>query len=231
MLTSRFRFGVGLTAIAFAALAFANVVDAITLKRTATVDQKITYKSSGTIDAGGQTMTLEMNGLEHVTAVDKDGNISLEESQSDLQVNGTVVPDQGGVVKMTAKPSGEITSFEAPAEGGGIRMSNIQAFYYPTDPVKVGDKWTASIKQDAKLNAVPLTASFTVVGEEKIGDWDTLKIEGTIKETEGTTPASATSTYWIGKQDGVIDKEVSELKDIPFGGMTFSGKFTTTRVK
>ncbi|HWD38309.1 MAG TPA: hypothetical protein VG944_05635 [Fimbriimonas sp.] len=213
------------------AVGVAATIDAVVIKRTATVGQKINLSLDGTLNVGGQDLTITGKGVDTVKAVDADGNVTTESSQSDLEINGSPVQANDSTTTTVSKPSGELVSMISaqPDNANGGRFQILISVYYPKDPVNVGDTWKMDLKPDAKLGGVPVKVEMKYSGDEKVGDADTEKLEGSVTETSGDTPASSKSTYWVSKADGSLVKQTSELKDAPLGPTTASGKINLTR--
>lgn len=226
----------GLAATLLTSVALAVALDTITLKRVATVGHKTNFKVEGsmTLSFDGQEHTLAAKAIDTVTAVDSNGNITVESVQKDLLFDGNPPPGQAGdppAVKAVYKPNGEIVSVTAPQGPGGssIRLQNLSAFYYPEKPVNVGDMWSVDIKS-AVEGAVPLHADFKLVGPEKVGTTDTYKVDETAKET-GTDAGSIHNVFWVNPTDGEIVKQTSELTNVAFGPIVATaGKMTMTKI-
>ncbi|MEZ0324970.1 MAG: hypothetical protein ACAH95_03625 [Fimbriimonas sp.] len=204
--------------MAVSAMAFATV-DGLSIKRTPKEGQTLKYKMEATTDMGGSPVTMSASLVEKVVKVEANGNFSLEQLQTDAKVNmGGQEQDipSGEPATTTYKASGEVVEIKSPGEtAGAYRMSTLGLLVDPGKLVNVGDKWTHEVKADPKLGFVAAKADYQVMAEEKVGAYDTIKIKATIKETEGTDPASSETTLWIDKKDGTTVKAETKWNRAP----------------
>jgi hypothetical protein len=213
----------------FAAAAGA-VLDGITLKRSGPVGQKIEYKLEAHLSFAGQDADITANGVDTLTALKPDGTSTIDVVQSDLTVNGQPYSVASQATTIVQNADGSVVSFSGVSDtSGGTRRQAMLVFYYPKNPVKIGDSWSYDFTPDSKIGpAYRVQLKYTA--DETIGKHDAAKIEGTIAETGGTDAASAKTTYWIDKTDGSLVKEIAEVKNIPFGPPgDADGKLTYTR--
>jgi hypothetical protein len=235
-MTTRTR-SIALLALAALSVAALAVQAGLNVKRQAKEGQTIKYKLEGDIDFQGTPVGLSATVTQKVTKVEPSGNYTLEESQSDakLVVNGAEqeMPSDGTATS-TYKPSGEIVEVKGAAgePEKANRMANLGIMFDSGKDIKVGDKWTYDIKADSAKGTVAGKAEYEFVSEEKVGNYDTMKIHATIKETEGTDPASATGYEWINKADGSLVKSESEWKNAPIPGAPglINAKMKMTRI-
>ena len=116
--------------------------------------------------------------------------------------------------KMTFKPNGSV----AKVEGGDAMMQQMNAsqMVYPEKPVKVGDKWSETVKHPAG----ELKIDYEFVGVEKVGDTETVKIKMTArsvnaKEGEGY---SADGFTWVDPKTGMAVKMETRIKGMQVEG-------------
>lgn len=221
-----------LAVIALSAVAMA-AVDGLSIGRKPKEGDTHKYRMSADVDLGGIPVTVKGLLSEKVTKVETDGSYSQEETQIELKavVNGTEtdVPSSGAST-MVYLPSGEVKSIagdEGKAES--YRMANLGIIYDPGKPVNIGDAWSYDIKANKDTGAVAAKADFKLLGEEKVGDVDTLKIKATVKETTGDMPASSDGTVWIAKADGSLVKSEAKWVNAPFPGA--QGQLINANVK
>lgn len=204
-------------------------LDAITLKRSPKVGDKIVYSMEGNISIQGQDGAIAGKGSEVIKAVDATGTYTAETAQLQMSFNGQEFPPQDPTTQVE-KADGEIVSISGPAAGNGSRLNNLLQLYFPLNPVNPGDTWSRELKP-APEGSVPIHVDGKFIDLEKLGDWDTAKIEETVKETD-KDGGSVHSTFWVNPTDGSMYKEVSELTNVSFGpAIASTGKLTVTRDK
>lgn len=225
--------------LAASALALA-AAQAMDLKWTPKAGDKANYKVDGSFDlAGAGEIKLTGTRTESVTSVDADKIVVTSTSKLAANVMGNDVPVPESTETMTVKPDGTVTAVkvnEADAGNSGIRLAHVTMFVYPGKPVAVGDSWTATGPKDEKADLPGYKIEFKLVGDEKVGTWDTWKVTAKGGETEGATPTKVDGTYWIDKKDGTIVRSLSQLTDVVFSGggggqeiPPLSGKMDITR--
>lgn len=208
--------------VATAAIALAGTAG-FTLKRTPKEGETLTYNLKADVDFNGMNITFTGKVKEKTTKVDSDGSYTVESQTQDAKIN------MNGQ-EMDAPGSDSVTTSIYTAEGltkeikgdsasdSAYRMSNLGALVTPGKEINVGDTWTHEFKADAKTGVVAAKAEYKLLGEEKIGDIDTLKIKVNITETEGSTPASSDGTAWVSKADGSTVKLEAKWTNAPFPG-------------
>lgn len=207
-----------------------------TLKRVAKVGETMKYKLTAEADFGGQAIQVSGTTLDKVVKVNDNGDIVVESTQSSMKVSVAgqemEIPDQPGTTT-TYKATGEVVEIKGEqTDASAYRMANLNVVKSPTGEIKVGDKWTYEVKADSKTGAAAGKAEYELLGSEKVGSWDSLKIKWTFKETEGSDPASSSGTVWIDAATGALVKAVGEYKNAPIPGAPgpISMKFTLERV-
>jgi hypothetical protein len=219
--------------LAISAAAFA-AVQGFSIKHTAKEGTTYKYDMTGSVNVPsvGADATIKALVEEKTTKAGAEGFTNEENQLSGtLTINGQDMELPAQTITTVYSADGRILSItggDNPADS--IRTANLGVLIDPGKSVAVGDKWTAEIKEDTAKNIVPVKADYEVLGEEKIGTVDTLKIKATLAETSGSTPASSISTMWVDKSDGSRVKVESEWKDFPsqFGPM--NATITMTRV-
>lgn len=205
-------------------------LDGITLKRSGPIGQKAEYKLEAHLNFAGQDVDIAANSVDTLSALKPDGTSTTDVLQSDLTVNGQPYTIPSEPTTLVQNADGSIVSFSGvPDASGGTRRQEVLVFYYPKNPVNIGDSWSYDFTPDSKIGP-PYKVQLKYTGDETIGKHDAAKVEGTIAETGGTDAASAKTTFWIDKTDGTLVKEVAEVKNIPFGPPgEADGKLTYTR--
>lgn len=210
-----------LAVIALSAMAMA-AVDGFTIARKPKEGDTHKYRMNADVDMGGLAITVKGLLMEKITKVDTDGSYTQEETQVELKA---VVAGQeqdvqsSGSSSMVYHPSGEVRKIEG-SEGTpeSYRMANLGIIYDPGKPVSVGDAWNYDVKANKDTGAVAAKAEFKLLGEEKVGTRDTLKIKALVKETGGDAPATSDGTVWIDKTDGSLVKSEAKWTNAPFPG-------------
>jgi len=210
-----------LAIIALSAVAMA-AVDGFSIARKPKEGDTHKYKMTADVDISGLPISVKGLLSEKVTKVEADGSFTQEETQIELKavINGAEqdIPSSGSST-MVYLPSGEIKSIagdEGKAES--YRMANLALVYNPGKALNVGDTWSYEIKANKDTGAVAAKADYKLLGEEKVGTVDTLKIQATVKETAGDAPASSDGTVWISKEDGSAIKSDAKWVNAPFPG-------------
>jgi hypothetical protein len=206
--------------------------DGFSLKRTQKAGTVHKYKQEGKFEVGGQQIDYQSKSTQKIVKVGDDGGYVEESVSSDVTINGQEPPGGGAAVTTTTKysPKGEILEVKGEnIDATAYRFANLSLFITPDTEVKAGDSWTYDIKEDNKTGAVAAKATFTLVGEDKVGGVDTLKIKFSIKET-GTDGASSEGTAWLDKSDLSMVKVSAKWTNAPVPGapVTISGDITIT---
>ncbi len=229
-----------LPAVLLAVSALALAAQALDLKWSPKVGDKANYKVEGTFDLAGMgEIKLSGTRTETVTSVDGDKIVLTSNSKLAANAMGNEVPIPDSTEVTTVKPDGTVSEIKLNgADGGGsaMRLARATMLVYPSKPIAVGDAWTAEGKKDEKADLPGYKLDFKLVGEEKVGTWDTWKITAKGGEVEGATPTKVEATYWIDKKDGSMVRSLAQLTDAVFqgpgGGIEIpplSGKMDVTR--
>lgn len=206
-------------AITASAFAFA---DGLRITRKPKEGETIKYRTTADVDFGGMAIKAKFLVAEKVVKVEADGSYKVEQSQLEgkVDVNGQEQDAPGGGTSTTTyAANGEVKEVKGDnTTPDTYRMSNLGILIDPAKDLAINDTWSYDIKADKKTGAVAVKAEFKLLGEEKIGEWDTLKIKATLKETEGTDPASSDGTLWISKVDGSLVQQEGKWVNFPFPG-------------
>jgi len=196
--------------------------DGFSIKRIPSVGSNAKYKMTAEFMASGAKGTLTATLLEKITNVDKDGNFTVEQSQ--VEASGVFDGEQVEVptrppVTMTYKANGLVSTIQgALTDASSYRMENLGAVIDPGKKVDIDEVWTSEIKADKTLGTRSVRVEYKLLAEEKVGDIDTLKIKGTLKETDGENAASNDITVWINKADGSLVQLQAKWSNAPFPG-------------
>ena len=209
-----------LAASSILAVASASVLAGYSFKRAVKEGDKYSYTLKGDLEVAGMSVTLTGKASEKVTKVEAD-KYTIESTQSDTKVNvggqEMAQPDrtETEIRTITGKII-ELKSEQVSPES--YRLSNLNAFVTPDKEINIGETWTATFKADEKTGAVDAKTEYKYVGDEKVGDWDTAKVEAVAKETKDSS-AQINTTYWISKVDGSVVRSVSKLKEVMMAGV------------
>ncbi len=222
--------GIGLMLVAAAAFA----ADAVVLKMVYKKDQVTKYRMKGTLDAAGQTIEVTILTKDTVKEIAADGTVTVEnetvEGKAIFGGQEMELPPQSRVTRF--KPTGEIAEIKGEdIDATYYRVANLQIFLPPAEAVTVGSKWVRKGSANKDTGAVAFTASYEIVGEEKIGEYDTFKIKYKNTETEGNEPATMEGTVWISKTDCSLVKGSAKWMNVVQPGVPvpINGEFTLTR--
>lgn len=193
------------------------------------------YTMKADLDLGGNPIPLTATLTEKITKVETDGSYTVESSQIEgkVSLNGKEqdIPN-GSPTSIIFKASGEVSKVVGDASAAtpnSYRMANLSMIFDPGKPVAVGDAWFHEIKPDAATGAVGIRADYKLIGEEKIGAIDTLKIKATLKETTGDVPGSSDETVWVDKANGSTVKIEAKWVNAPVPG-TLSPVSATVKI-
>ena len=169
------------------------------------------------IDFGGQPVFVTTTVTNKVVKVEENGNIQMESASSELTIKfgDQEIPQPASPpTKITYKPNGSV----AKVEGGDAMMQQMNAsqMVYPEKPVKVGDKWSDTVKHPAG----ELKIDYEFVGVEKVGEVEALKIKTTARTVNGKEGESysADGFTWIDPKTGMAVKMETRIKGMQAEG-------------
>ncbi len=210
--------------LALASATAMSMADGFSLKRIPKVGAAVKFSMEATFQANGASGTLKAVLLEKTTGMDKDCNFTVQQSQ--LEASATYDSESIDVsartpVTMTYKPNGQVTLIAGDlTDANAYRMENLGSLLDPGKQVNVGDVWITEIKEDKSLGTHGVHTELKLIGEEKIGEFNTIKIKGMSKEDFGDSPATDDFTIWINKEDGSLVQLESKWTNAPFPGQT-----------
>lgn len=219
--------------LAFSVLAFA--AQGIDLKWTPKVGDKASYKIAGTFEIpGAGDVKISGTRVEEISKIDGDIVTSTSSSKMSAEVMGNEIPIPDSKEMTKSKLDGTVTEVRVDDKeptGNGLRLAHISMLVFPGKAIAINDTWTATGEKDEKLDVPGYKIEYKLVGEEKIGDWDTYKITSKGGETEGAAPTKVDGTFWVEKSTGVVVKGVSQLTDAVFDPQypALSGKMEINR--
>jgi hypothetical protein len=200
-----------LTACALLSLS-AAVAQEYTLKLNVKEGDTFKYRMSMEIDFGGQSVLATTTITNKVLKVEESGNVQMESASAEMVIKfgDQEMPQPAPpATRITYKPNGEIVKMES---AQGLLPSNIGNVAFPDKPVKLGDKWSHTIKGQ---NGVPdIETTYELIGTEKIAESEALKMKvsaraANAKEGEGF---SSSGHIWIDPKTGMLIKSELQLK-------------------
>lgn len=200
-----------LTACALLSLS-AAIAQEYTLKLNVKEGDTFKYRMSMEIDFGGQNLLATTTITNKVLKVEENGNIQMESASGEMVIKfgDQEMPQPASPpTKITYKPNGEVVKMES---AQGPLPSNIGNVAFLDKPVKLGDKWSHTIKGQ---NGVPdIETTYELIGVEKIAESEALKMKvsaraANAKEGEGF---SSSGHIWIDPKTGMLIKSELQLK-------------------
>lgn len=214
-------FGLGLVVVAAVCTAIA-AQEAFTLKRVAKVGDTLVYKFTADADFAGTPITVSGTTTDKVVKVEDSGNLHVETAQGTMKVRfgdqEMDIPEQPSSTSIY-DAAGRIVDIKGDmADSNAYRMANMSTFLRPKDAVKVGDKWSETIKGDTKKGTLSAKADYEILSVEDVAGHKTVKVKFSFKETEGPEPASSEGSVWISTADGSMVKLIASLIKAPLPG-------------
>jgi hypothetical protein len=205
-----------LTACALLSLS-AAIAQEYTLKLNVKEGDTFKYRMSMEIDFGGQNLLATTTITNKVLKVEENGNIQMESASGEMVIKfgDQEMPQPAPpATKMTFKPNGAV----AKVDGGDAMMQQMNAaqMVYPEKPVKVGDKWSETVKNPNG----ELKIDYELVGVEKVGDTEAVKIKVTARSANGKEGEnySADGFTWVDPKTGMAIKMETRIKGMQVEG-------------
>jgi hypothetical protein len=217
---SSLRF-IGLCSVAALSLTALAIQDATILKHVAKAGDIAKFRMQADIEFQGNAVTFKGLVTEKITKVAEDGQYTVESSTSEGKVTyaGTEKPTdgQGTAPSVTVyKSTGEIVSVTTEqSDPNFLRLANLQALRFSTNPVKIGDSWEFAIPK-SEQGAVEAKGTCKLEAQEKVGLIETYRIHSVLKETGDKEPAGVDATYWIDIKDNSLVKMTATFTNAPF---------------
>ncbi|MCS6923614.1 MAG: hypothetical protein NZM10_04460 [Fimbriimonadales bacterium] len=196
----------------------AAVSQEYTLKLNVKEGDTFKYRMTMEIDFGGQNVLVTMPITTKVLKVEENGNVVMESAPGEMVVKfgDQEMPQPASPpTKVTYKPNGAIEKMET--SQGALPLNSFSAAF-PDKPVKVGDKWSHTIK--GQNGAPDIVSTMELLGVEKVGELEALKIKVSLrtadaKEGEGFSGDGHT---WIDPKTGTLVKTEMRIKGMPVEG-------------
>lgn len=205
-----------------AAVSFAAGNQGLRLMRTPKVGQETRLRLKAEIDLLGTSALFTALVIEKVTAVDAQGNYTIESRQTEAKTlygtQETKVADSGAR-SATYRPTGEIKEIKVGSPGGvDVRLARLGGFVVPDRELKVGESWSHIYPADSSSALVGGKADYKLAKTEKIDHRTVAIVEMTYKESSGAAPAEANGKAWIELETGEVVRLESDWKNAPFMG-------------
>lgn len=180
------------------------------------------------------------------TAVAPNGDITFEDltESSELAVNGRPVPDSSSKDEkdtIIIHPDGTLASYKSGSaekddDHLGPRMYIAGTPVFPKNAVGVGDKWAQDYSENGTLGTRKAHADFEVLGAEKVGPIDAIKVKMTYAESGAAPNITGTGTIWVEKASGDALRSEYTVDGVPLplapGQQTIaSGNAVETRIE
>ena len=205
-----------LTACALMSLS-AAIAQEYTLKLNVKEGDTFKYRMSMEIDFGGQNVLATTTITNKVLKVEESGNVQMESASGEMVIKfgDQEMPQPAPpATKMTFKPNGSV----AKVDGGDAMMQQMNAaqMVYPEKPVRVGDKWSETVKNPNG----ELKIDYELVGVEKVGDTEAVKIKVTARSANGKEGEnySADGFTWVDPKTGMAIKMETRIKGMQVEG-------------
>jgi hypothetical protein len=229
----KFKLGIGFAAVFLTSLAF-GTIDAYTFKSTPKEGDVLKYKQAAKLDLNGMEIDFSATSTRKIVKVDAAGTFTVKEDLADMKVNGQEPPEGAGPSgsTMTFTNKGELVKLEGDhVDDSAYRTSNLELFVLPDKPVNPNDTWSYEFKENKTTGAVAGKATYTFIGDDKVGTVDVVKVKYLVKET-GDSGASSEGFIWIRKADGAMVKLTSKWVNVPIAGAgPISGDVTVTLIQ
>ena len=220
--------------------------DKVTLTYRAEKGRVTHSKSTATfsLDQGGVKAEIALKQTDKTTYTDvaANGDVTRESTteSSEMTIEGQKAPapeEAKSTTTIVTRPNGEVILFKSSREEKdsahvGVRLDIATHPLYSAKPVGVGDKWNYEIKPNADLGSEAATGDAEVLGFEKIGGVDAVKIKYSYKETTHTPALTVSGVMWAEKSSGDIVQTDMNIEGLQFGGEqgpTLAGKFHDER--
>lgn len=222
-----------LSSLALAAVAFA--ADGIVLFKAPAKGETQKYKLKANVDIAGMEIVLEAMQITKTTDVDADGNYTqtTESADAKITMNGQEMEIPMPASSVVFRKDG--TMKELMGEGvdaTAYRNAAMTSLVLPSEPKKVGDEWTTTVKGESDKGTVDMTGTMKIAALEQVDGTECAKIDFVVKETSGDAATHKGST-WIDTKNSTMVKTVGEWANMPFPGSPapVSGKYSITLVK
>lgn len=139
------------------------------------------YRYNFTMNIGNQQTIVRHTIIQKVLQVRKDGSTIMEGQveAGTVQVGNSEFPAQPSApTRVYHAPDGKVTRVVGNATS--IRMARLNSMVYPKRMLKIGDRWRSYLLPQG--DAPRVKQEFELIGVEKVGSYEALKIKFTARE-------------------------------------------------
>lgn len=196
----------------------------VPLVRKPVANQEIKYSLEINMALFGETATYTSTLTEKITAVEANGNYSVEKSQSDYKVElfgeeGSVSDSDLPKPVYTYTLTGELVKLKSDLQTESVyRMAQMEAIHLPNKEVKKDDTWVYEVPEDKERGVVKAKAEYKVTGEETVSNTECWVVSLNYSEQSGTAPATVTGNVWLSKADASVVKLETSWNNAPIPG-------------
>ncbi len=210
---------VALSSVFTFAFSLVSAQQEYTLKLNLKEGDTFKFKMSMDIDFGGTSVNASTTMTQKVVKVEENGNIVMELSTTEMIVKfgDTEMPQPPQPpTRVTFKPNGDVASSGA-GNSPTSQIAGNSNYVFPDKPVKVGDKWSHTMKGQ---NGMPdLQGEFELVGVEKLGETEVLRIKVSWRQAEAKENAMSSEGFvLVDPATGMAHRFEFKLKGIPIEG-------------
>ena len=196
--------------------------DAVKIEWKPKASSTAKYKLTAKANMQGQEMNFGATITSKVLDVKADGNIEVEEKQSEISIKfgdqdlSSMAP--AAITTTTvSKPTGETVSRKSDSEQDNPRLEAATEFVYPDKAVNKGDTWTIKRAADSGKGLFARETTFTYAGDETVSKWSCRKITFSYKEIDAPSNMTNEGTLWVSSEDGTMIKGTFKMKNVEFG--------------
>lgn len=206
MVHSRARIFVAGVLAALAAASAAQPAYSFKPKFTEGELQKVKVTMKGNMS--GMAIEMIYFSDEKILKVGEDGAYTEEVKTHDLGITAAGAPiplyvdtDKTEVRKHTA--TGELIGTDDKEANVPMlrRTGRLGDLPTPAAPIKLGESWSHEYPAVADVSLPAGKITYTFVAEEKVGNWETLKVEMVYTETGVEKPVTAKGLLWLNKSN------------------------------
>lgn len=209
-----------LAGLALSALALASY-DAVSIKWKPKAGDTAKYKITAKANIAGTEMNFGAILTTKVVEITADGNVTVEEKQSDISVkfgdqDFSNMGPQTMESSSTMKPNGEVIARKSASEMDNPRLEAALEFVFPDKDMEKGGSWTIKRDADSAKGLFARETKYTYVGPDTVGKRTCHKIEIAFRELDAPSNMEVTGTVWVDVEDGSQVKGTYKMKNIEF---------------
>ncbi len=197
-----------------------GALDTFTLKLVPKLSEFKKYKQTAKLNFKGMELDFSAIAARQIIKVEDSGAFQVKEEVSEMKINGTAAPADSAppATTTTYSPRGVVIKIDGDhTDDSLMRAANLSVFVMPEKPVQAGDKWEYEFKEDKATGAVAAKATYSLLGDEKIGSIPSWRVKFTIKEADAAG-GSTEGTVWLSKEDGSTVKLNAKWINVPMSG-------------